>query len=251
MAVEPAEIHRLTADEYHLLIESGGFDEDARVELIDGLLLDMSPKTPAHEDVIAWLARRLFAELDLDRYEIARRSAAVARRFRARAGSDRRRARARSSRTIRRTAALVVEVALSSQRRDLRVKPRSTRRAGVPVYWVIDVDGGRAVAHTDPVDGGYGQRQIVAELVARRTSGSRRSLSLTPRRRGLTARSPRRRRSGRRRTACPCRARRGRARWPSGAARSPSAVGFGPSTPEAMISAAVAETCGAAMLVPT
>ena len=29
------------------------------------------------------------------------------------------------------------------------------------------------------------------------------------------------------------------------------AVGFGPSTPDAMISAAVAETCGAAMLVPT
>ena len=46
------EIHRLTADEYHQLIESGGLDEDTRVELIDGLLLDMSPKTPAHERVI-------------------------------------------------------------------------------------------------------------------------------------------------------------------------------------------------------
>ena len=46
------EVHRLTADEYHQIIESGGFDEDARVELIDGLVLDMSPKTPAHERVI-------------------------------------------------------------------------------------------------------------------------------------------------------------------------------------------------------
>ncbi len=45
MAVD-AEIHRLTADEYHRLIESGGFDEDTRIELIDGLLLDMSPKSP-------------------------------------------------------------------------------------------------------------------------------------------------------------------------------------------------------------
>lgn len=43
------EVHRLTADEYHQMIEAGGFDEDARIELIDGLLVDMSPKTPAHE----------------------------------------------------------------------------------------------------------------------------------------------------------------------------------------------------------
>jgi len=40
------EVHRLTAGQYHL-IESEGLDEDTRVELIDGLILDMSPKTPA------------------------------------------------------------------------------------------------------------------------------------------------------------------------------------------------------------
>ena len=35
-----SEIYRLTAEQYHLLIESGAFDEKSRVELIDGLLLD-------------------------------------------------------------------------------------------------------------------------------------------------------------------------------------------------------------------
>src|SRR5215213_6639803 len=63
------DIHRLTAAEYHLMTESGGFDEDARIELIDGLLLDMSPKTPQHENVIAFLAGWLFGELDLNRYQ--------------------------------------------------------------------------------------------------------------------------------------------------------------------------------------
>jgi len=29
------EIHRLTAEEYHRLIEAGGLNEDTRVELID------------------------------------------------------------------------------------------------------------------------------------------------------------------------------------------------------------------------
>ena len=32
-----SEIYRLTAEQYHLLIESGAFDEQSRVELIDGL----------------------------------------------------------------------------------------------------------------------------------------------------------------------------------------------------------------------
>ncbi len=57
MAVETglSDVHRLSADEYHRMIESGGLDEDTRIELIDGLILDMSPKSPAHENVIAFL----------------------------------------------------------------------------------------------------------------------------------------------------------------------------------------------------
>ena len=45
VALDIGQVHRLSTDEYHRLIEAGGFDEDARVELIDGLLADMSPKT--------------------------------------------------------------------------------------------------------------------------------------------------------------------------------------------------------------
>ena len=33
-----AELHRYSLDEYHRLIEVGGFREGSRVELIDGLL---------------------------------------------------------------------------------------------------------------------------------------------------------------------------------------------------------------------
>jgi hypothetical protein len=40
MAVEIGlnDVHRMSADDYHRLIESGSLDEDTRVELIDGLL---------------------------------------------------------------------------------------------------------------------------------------------------------------------------------------------------------------------
>ncbi len=49
-------VHRLSTGDYHRLIEAGGFDENARVELIESLLADMSPKTREHENAVAWLA---------------------------------------------------------------------------------------------------------------------------------------------------------------------------------------------------
>src|SRR4051794_28834538 len=116
------EVHRMSADDYHRLIESGTLDEDTRVELIDGLVLDMSPKTPRHENVIAFLARRLFTALDPGRSAV-------------RGGAPLSIADAEpepdliffAPETPRRyppgPAALVIEGAFSSQRRDLRVTP--------------------------------------------------------------------------------------------------------------------------------
>jgi Uma2 family endonuclease len=164
MAID-AEIHRLTAEEYHRMIESGGLNEDTRIELIEGLLLDMSPKTPAHENVISFLARRLFTGLDLVRYEV-------------RIGAPLSIGDSEPEPDLivlefgtpqpyhPATAALAVEIAVSSQRRDLRAKPPIYARAGIPLYWVIDLDGGRAVAHSEPSDDGYASVEIVAELSA-------------------------------------------------------------------------------------
>jgi len=56
-----AQAHRFSLEEYHQLIESGGFDEDSRVELIEGVIVDMSPKTAEHENAITWLMRWLIS----------------------------------------------------------------------------------------------------------------------------------------------------------------------------------------------
>lgn len=64
------ELHRHSLDEYHRLIEASGFDEDERVELLDGLLVSKSPKTPRHERAVRWLARWLLRAVDDDRYEV-------------------------------------------------------------------------------------------------------------------------------------------------------------------------------------
>lgn len=41
-------MRRFTLDEYHKLIEIGFFDAGERLELIDGILVPMSPMTPTH-----------------------------------------------------------------------------------------------------------------------------------------------------------------------------------------------------------
>jgi Uma2 family endonuclease len=159
------DIHRLTAEEYHRMIESGGLNEDTRIELIEGLLLDMSPKTPAHERAIRWLVRELSRGLDLDRFELGVGAPLSI-------GDSEPEPdlivieRGTPQPYHPATAALVIEIAFSSQRRDLRAKPPIYARAGVPVYWVIDLEGGRAVVHTGPGEAGYRSTEIVTELSA-------------------------------------------------------------------------------------
>lgn len=136
------------------------FDEHAHVELIDGLIVDMSPKTPAHENAIAWLNQVLVLAVDLDRFEVrvgASLSIATSQPEPDIAVIERDMPRPYHPGT----AALVIEVAVSSQRRDLRHKPRIYASAGVPEYWVVDLDAGRAVAHSSPRDGAYERVDVV------------------------------------------------------------------------------------------
>ena len=123
----------------------------SRVELIDGLLLDMSPKSPrarerhrvrspnacSRRSIRAAIEIGVGAPLSLANRSLSRISMVFD-------------AGRRSGRTIPATAALVVEVAVSSRTRDLRVKPRLYAGAGVPVYWVIDVDGGARFSTRSP-----------------------------------------------------------------------------------------------------
>jgi Uma2 family endonuclease len=169
-AEPPTPIHRFSLEEYHRLIESGAFDEDTRMELIDGLLVDMSPKSPAHENAIAWLLRLLVRSLDLDRFEV--RVSAALTTGNSEPEPDIMVIELDAPRPYHPgTAALIIEVAVSSQKRDLRHKPPIYAGAGVPDYWVVDLDAGRVVVHGSPQDGAYERTEIVGaggELVASR-----------------------------------------------------------------------------------
>jgi Uma2 family endonuclease len=153
--IELDELHRFTTDEYRRLVEAGAF-EDLAVELIDGLLVRKDMKSREHEQAIEWLSRYLFRGVDDERYAVRVASSltlessapepdlAVIPR-----GAPRPYHPA--------TAALAIEVSVSSLRRDLDVKPTIYARALVAEYWVVDLAGARVVVHRVPRGGRYEQ----------------------------------------------------------------------------------------------
>lgn len=57
-------IRRLTVDEYHRMIERGVIPTDERVELLEGVLHEMTPKGPRHAESLRRLLRTFFREID-------------------------------------------------------------------------------------------------------------------------------------------------------------------------------------------
>jgi Uma2 family endonuclease len=146
------QIHRYSVDEYEELVAKGGF-EDQRVELVDGLVLDMSPKSPAHENGVAWLLEWLVGHVDLSRYQV--RVCASIRIDPSEPEPDLMVIDRSTPRDRHAThALLVIEVALSSRERDLTIKPRLYAPA-VSEYWVLDLERRQVVAHRDPAEDGY------------------------------------------------------------------------------------------------
>jgi Uma2 family endonuclease len=162
------ELHRLSIEEYHQLIKCGGLEEGARFELIDGLLLDMSPKSPEHENAITWLMEWIVDHLDRTRHLLKISGPLTI-------GTSEpepdlmivERPKPRLEHPS--SALLVIEVALSSKERDLELKP-DLYVGAVEEYWVVDLQARHVVVHRDGADGAYREVAVVAppqELSAR------------------------------------------------------------------------------------
>ena len=61
---------------------------------------------------------------------------------------------------LSRTALLVVEVAVTSHKKDRGSKAEVYARAEVPTYWLVDVPGRAVEVRTDPGNRGYGRCDI-------------------------------------------------------------------------------------------
>jgi Uma2 family endonuclease len=154
MALEQ-HVHRLSTAEYDRVVGSGALD-GLRVELLDGLLVDMTPQGERHARVIQRLMRLCRERMDVLRVQMP---LAVADGW----TPDPDLALAEHSPDPDRhptTALLIVEVAVSSQAIDRR-KATVYARAGVPRYWLVDLPARTVIEHTEPSADGY---RVVAPL---------------------------------------------------------------------------------------
>ena len=146
---------RFTVADVERMVEAGILREQDRVELINGELIAMPPKTPAHENPRNRLVRLLnrslpepymaagettlrldddsYVEPDVIVYDDAMGVEAL-----------------RGQTTL-----LIVEVSVSSLDYDLNRKPATYAAHGVRELWVVDVEGRRVRVHRSPRGDAY------------------------------------------------------------------------------------------------
>jgi Uma2 family endonuclease len=148
MAID-AHVHRFTNAEFERMANSGVL-EDIRVELLDGLLIDMPAPGEPHSRAIRRLMQLFARRMDLLRVQM---SLSVAEHWVpvpdvALVEHDPDPTRWPT------TALLAVEVSVSSHALDRR-KAVAYARGGVPRYWLVDLPAGIVLDYSEPGPDGY------------------------------------------------------------------------------------------------
>ena len=142
MAIEIEPSRKLfTADEFERMAQAGVFDEDQRLELIDGEIVEMTPIGPGHGAAATILDKRLVIGVGDRAFVWIQGSARVG--LRSTPQPDLALLRPRSYRRANPTPEdilLIVEVADTSLRYDRTRKLRLYAAAGIPESWVVIVN---------------------------------------------------------------------------------------------------------------
>jgi Uma2 family endonuclease len=151
--------HRFTLDEYHRMGETGILGEDARVELIEGEIIEMSPIGSRHAATVARI-QHLFSRRLGDRAIVWSQNPLLLVQLQSEPEPDLMLLEPRAdfyAAGLPEPAAvrLLVEVADSSLAYDRRTKLPLYARAGVSEAWLVDLDGGRVELHRGPSGGRY------------------------------------------------------------------------------------------------
>lgn len=150
--------HKLTATDYHRMSDAGILAHDARVELIEGEIIDIALIGSKHGSVVDKLNRLLNAAVG--EQAIVRVQGSIRLGTYTEPQPDIALLKYRSDfyETDIPTAndvVLIVEVADSMLAYDRDVKASLYARAGVPEYWLIDVNQTRISFYRQPVEGRY------------------------------------------------------------------------------------------------
>jgi Uma2 family endonuclease len=157
-AADPPRRHWLTVDDYYRMAEVGILDPEARVELIEGEIIDMAPPGSPHAATVHYLNEVLMKAVEgranvlvqnpvrLSRYSEPQPDLALLRRR-----LDFYRERHPQPADV----LLIVEIAASSLRFDRRKKVPLYARHGIPETWLVDLGGRRLVRYRAPQQAAY------------------------------------------------------------------------------------------------
>lgn len=151
----PYTFFRFTAEQYESLAESGIFTGQ-RVELIDGLIVRVAAMGTPHKWTVALLNRILAAQID-DPWIVCVQSPL---RLSATSMPEPDLSIVRlpddsDDDVYASASALVIEVSDSTRGIDLGPKAQLYAAAGVPEYWVLDLQKEQLVVHREPKRGSY------------------------------------------------------------------------------------------------
>lgn len=155
--------HRLTVDEYYRMAEMGLLAPDARVELIEGEIIDMAPMGSDHAGVVNGLARRWFEAVGQRAF--VRVQSAVRLDTASEPEPDLAIVLPRDDDyvTAHPSAAdvlLLIEVADTTLRYDRDVKVPLYARHGIAEVWVVDLRNRELRWYRSPQAGGYADQGV-------------------------------------------------------------------------------------------
>ena len=152
--------HRITVEDFHRMAEAGVLAPDARVELIEGEIIDMPPIGSRHSGTVSLLSELL--------HDAVAKRAIVSCQLSLRLGDlnelqpdfallVRREDFYASQIPVAAHALLVIEVSDSTLRYDLQTKMSLYARHGIPELWVVDVEGKRLHVFRNPAGAAYSE----------------------------------------------------------------------------------------------
>lgn len=161
--------HRFTVAEYHHMAETGMFAPDARVELIEGEVIDMPPIGSPHAGTVGFLGKRLervvgdhalvFVQnpIFLDMHHEPQPDLML---LRSRPDFY------RSSHPTPVDVFLIIEVADTSLSYDTQIKLPLYARHGIPEVWLVDLLNRRFIVHRTPTAVGFQEVRTLTNVSA-------------------------------------------------------------------------------------
>jgi len=155
-------IRPLSRTEYEWMVELGFFDEDERIELLEGVLVKMSPQGWQHAAVTTRLSKILSRNIG-DSLVVRTQMPFAATKYCEPEPDIAVVIDDPSSRQHPNRALLIVEVSGDSLEDDRTTKLSAYARARVSEYWVVDLERMRVEVYTKPMRGTYARRQLLRD----------------------------------------------------------------------------------------